>query len=138
MASRLLYTQSVLSSINFKGRESTMKKVAYSLKTKPKKSLFLADKKCLGLCLCCKFALACTYDSNPGHPILQCEEFEGMIYTPDQRKKPKKILPLKSRRSPFPSGSPSQYKGLCKTCEERATCTYPKPEGGVWHCEEFQ
>ena len=31
----------------------------------------------------------------------------------------------------------AQYKGLCQTCEYRETCTYPKPEGGVWHCEEY-
>jgi len=27
--------------------------------------------------------------------------------------------------------------GLCKNCEKRKTCTIPKPEGGVWRCEEY-
>ena len=30
------------------------------------------------------------------------------------------------------------YRGLCSLCENRTTCTYPKPEGGVWHCEEYR
>jgi hypothetical protein len=29
------------------------------------------------------------------------------------------------------------YKGLCVNCANRETCLYPKPEGGVWHCEEY-
>lgn len=30
-----------------------------------------------------------------------------------------------------------QYKGLCKNCEKRETCTIPKPKGGVWRCKEY-
>ena len=32
---------------------------------------------------------------------------------------------------------PPQEAGLCATCDNRNTCTFPKPPGGVWHCEEF-
>jgi hypothetical protein len=28
--------------------------------------------------------------------------------------------------------------GLCSTCENSETCTFQKPEGGVWHCEEYK
>ena len=31
-----------------------------------------------------------------------------------------------------------QFKGLCKNCKKRKTCTLPKPEGGVWRCEEYE
>lgn len=27
--------------------------------------------------------------------------------------------------------------GLCLNCEHRDTCTLPRLEGGVWHCEEY-
>jgi hypothetical protein len=27
--------------------------------------------------------------------------------------------------------------GLCMNCENRRVCTHPKPEGGVWHCENY-
>ena len=29
-------------------------------------------------------------------------------------------------------------RGLCCTCEDCRVCKYPKPEGGVWHCEEYR
>ncbi len=32
----------------------------------------------------------------------------------------------------------ARYKGLCGNCDSRESCMYPKPEGGVWHCEEYQ
>lgn len=33
---------------------------------------------------------------------------------------------------------PSIHRGLCINCDVRDTCTFPKPEGGVWFCEEYQ
>ncbi|MHC4942009.1 MAG: hypothetical protein ACYTG7_03225 [Planctomycetota bacterium] len=30
------------------------------------------------------------------------------------------------------------FKGLCMNCAHREICLYPKPEGGVWHCEEYE
>jgi hypothetical protein len=33
---------------------------------------------------------------------------------------------------------PSIHRGLCINCDVRETCTFPKPEGGVWFCEEYQ
>ena len=30
-----------------------------------------------------------------------------------------------------------EFKGLCVNCANRHTCLFPKPEGGVWHCEEY-
>jgi len=30
------------------------------------------------------------------------------------------------------------FLGLCVNCEDRETCVYPKPDGGVWHCEEYR
>jgi hypothetical protein len=32
----------------------------------------------------------------------------------------------------------NKYTGLCSTCENSETCTFQKPEGGVWHCEEYK
>lgn len=29
-------------------------------------------------------------------------------------------------------------KGLCATCELCETCTFPRPESGVWRCEEYR
>jgi len=32
----------------------------------------------------------------------------------------------------------NKYKGLCKNCKKQETCRLPKPEGGVWRCEEYE
>jgi hypothetical protein len=29
-------------------------------------------------------------------------------------------------------------KGLCIDCKKRHTCRRPKPQGGVWRCEEYE
>ena len=29
-------------------------------------------------------------------------------------------------------------RGLCTTCELRETCTFTRPESGVWRCEEYR
>jgi hypothetical protein len=31
----------------------------------------------------------------------------------------------------------TELRGLCINCANRKRCLYPKPEGGVWHCEEY-
>lgn len=36
-------------------------------------------------------------------------------------------------RAPFPGG----LRGLCVSCDLRFGCTYPKPPGGVWNCDEY-
>ena len=28
-------------------------------------------------------------------------------------------------------------RGLCVNCDLRRDCTYPKPPGGVWNCDEY-
>lgn len=52
----------------------------------------------------------------------------------------------KDDRDPSPSERPGtergardagDCKGLCVNCANRQTCLFPKPEGGVWHCEEY-
>jgi len=30
------------------------------------------------------------------------------------------------------------YKGLCRNCKKQKTCKLPKPEGGVWRCEDYE
>jgi hypothetical protein len=32
----------------------------------------------------------------------------------------------------------SKHKGLCKNCKKRDSCQLPKPEGGVWRCEDYE
>ena len=94
-------------------------------------------KELSGLCMSCRNAPTCTFLRDPKTPVLQCDEFHG-FESPSRRSKNsprKRIMDFKS--NPGKKG-PGSYKGLCSICEGRETCTYPKPEGGVWHCEEYR
>ena len=31
-----------------------------------------------------------------------------------------------------------KHRELCTICEDKNVCVFPKPEGGVWHCEEYR
>lgn len=115
-----------------------MKKLAYSSKA-PKRENTSPKKQYHGLCSSCVSELTCTYLRDPKHPILQCEEFGGIIRPPVKTADLKNnLLPKVRRITLTPKNSFHPYKGLCVNCEDRVTCTYPKPEGGVWHCEEFR
>jgi len=115
-----------------------MKKMAYSLKAKKKENISF-NRQYHGLCSCCEFSLTCSYDRDPKNPVLQCEEFGGIIRS-SVKARDLKNNPISKIRKPTltPKISFQQHQGLCLTCEVRTSCTYPKPEGGVWHCEEFK
>ena len=83
-----------------------------------------------GLCVACIRDSSCTYPRL--QPVVQCEEFEG--YEPRSL-----ALPASAPvcEDPAPAGA-FENKGLCITCENRYTCGFPKPAGGIWHCEEFR
>ena len=89
-----------------------------------------------GLCSTCKHAPTCTFPRDPQRPAFYCEEFEF-------EKSPPTKTAIKDRPKPTESdvvkvrGS-TKFFGLCSDCENRQTCVFPKPEGGVWHCEEYQ
>jgi hypothetical protein len=87
-----------------------------------------------GLCSCCSSALACTFSKKPGRPVLQCEEFDGISVS--QVKIESASVKRGSRLAPHTQHLGNSM-GLCASCENLNACTYPKPEGGVWHCEEY-
>jgi len=111
-----------------------------------------------GLCSTCKNASFCAFprppsgglesgECPPDKPVFYCEEFEiepasaGYIYLP------KGSAPTRATRKERPQATESyvtegkdstKFIGLCSDCDNRQTCVFPKPEGGVWHCEEYQ
>ncbi|MCP4632936.1 MAG: hypothetical protein GY855_08410 [candidate division Zixibacteria bacterium] len=104
-------------------------KVASDLiRSKPK----LEDKSNYGLCTTCNYASECLNALNSTEPVLFCEEFDDYV-EPAVKEKPK------VNASPAPvTAEPCDLKGLCVNCEERHVCKFPKPEEGVWHCEEYR
>ncbi|MBE0534032.1 MAG: hypothetical protein IH624_00060 [Phycisphaerae bacterium] len=84
------------------------------------------------LCSTCKHAVTCVYVQVAQRPSFYCEEFEI------------EILPAKVGIQGLVSGSAAPVTpesegliGLCLDCENRLACVFPKPEGGIWHCEEY-
>ncbi|MDO8632797.1 MAG: hypothetical protein Q7R41_20130 [Phycisphaerales bacterium] len=62
-----------------------------------------------------------------------CDEFEGVV---DVTRSAHIESPRMAER--FVVANREQYPGLCVTCTKRDTCTFPKPEGGVFNCDEFE
>jgi hypothetical protein len=89
-----------------------------------------------GLCRTCVKAPECTFPRDPRRPVRSCDEFEGAD-GPRSERVPRIVAP-----SIFPvrgacEGGTAELKGLCVQCARRHTCAYPKPAGGVWHCDEL-
>jgi hypothetical protein len=94
-----------------------------------------------GLCASCLSAPECTFPRASGRPVLECEEFNGFSSVLSGRVSKKNLRlagPPALRGNPgHPTENSSSAKGLCTLCENLRTCTYPRPEGGVWHCEDY-
>ena len=88
-----------------------------------------------GLCMSCRNASSCTFPRDPARPAFYCEEFE--IDTITSTISLKNNQSLATGRDTIDEDS-MKFFGLCRDCEGRRKCTFPKPEGGVWHCEEYQ
>ena len=88
------------------------------------------------LCASCVNDQYCIYSRDPSRPTMECEEFEGYVMPP-----PGAIplsVPGPERKMVAEEEDSDRIEGLCVSCENRRTCIYPKPEGGVWHCEECE
>jgi hypothetical protein len=95
------------------------------------KSAKSAHKVRVGLCSTCSNDPLCTFPRRPGAAIMECLEFEGEMMETDAR-------PANSCPPETESATRLREPGLCSLCENRPTCVFPKPVGGVWFCEEFQ
>ncbi len=84
-----------------------------------------------GLCGTCTLSTTCTFPRNAEKPVMHCDEFEGFEYTKTQ-------TVTKTTGTSAAVEDKVELKGLCKNCENRPTCSYPKPASGVWRCEEYE
>jgi len=94
------------------------------------------NMKYLGLCSTCKNASFCTYPQDPDKPVFYCEEFE--IEKPAPIRTARKEMPQATKSYVTKDKDSTEFIGLCSNCDNRRTCSFPKPEGGVWHCEEYR
>ena len=96
----------------------------------------ISDPADRGLCNTCRNVTGCAFPRRPQKPVFYCEEFEIEPFVPTKTsakdRHPAAALPV-------PEDSDSGiYAGLCSDCQDRETCTFPRVEGGVWHCEEYR
>ncbi|MDQ1265118.1 MAG: hypothetical protein QG635_268 [Bacteroidota bacterium] len=85
----------------------------------------------LGICSTCNYLDNCARRKKHTEAVWYCEEFDNNI-------EPK--ISTKIRLATEQPEIPIEEKifvGLCANCEIRNECAYPKPEGGVWHCNEY-
>jgi len=87
------------------------------------------------LCSTCKHASTCTFPRDPKRPAFYCEEFE--IESAPTGKTAAEDTP-QSTASFITAKDSAGLMGLCSDCENRQSCGFLRPEGGVWHCEEYQ
>ncbi len=65
-----------------------------------------------------------------------CEEYEQADSS--QVFEVKRFTPANPNADRFIKHSSNKIMGLCSNCKNRKNCSFPKPESGVWHCEEYQ
>ncbi|HEX9916780.1 MAG TPA: hypothetical protein VGB16_03505 [candidate division Zixibacteria bacterium] len=114
--------------------KKVQKKEALS-KREQKKETLSKKGEYAGLCLTCVNASGCIYIKNQKSVVLECEDFEGYTNSPMRATINDVLSKVSSDASKADFG---KYEGLCVNCEIRETCEFPKSEGGVWHCEEYQ
>ena len=87
------------------------------------------------LCSTCRNAKDCTFRKELQRPSLYCEEFEIDTSPSVNTVEKEKLSPTVSVDAVQDS---DRFIGLCSNCDNRRTCDFPKPEGGIWHCEEYR
>ena len=90
-----------------------------------------------GLCMTCNNVPTCFHHARRG-PALFCELFDDYV-APAERYSSPPPPPLEDASVALGTAedAPDRYTGLCVNCLHRATCTHPRPTGGVWHCEDY-
>lgn len=80
------------------------------------------------ICVTCAHSAGCMYLAGAKEAIRYCEEFETLGGAPVQTR----------LQSPSEEPAKKTLQGLCCNCESSKGCTFSKPEGGIWHCEEYR
>ena len=94
-----------------------------------------------GICSNCKFLSECRSKKTYLGGVHFCEDYE--LAEGDQRIDRSKVVSEAPKlntphASTVEKDPPRSFKGLCSNCAHRESCCLPKPESGVWHCEEYE
>jgi len=95
---------------------------------------YITNQTYYGICTTCNSGEICTSKKTRQGPVWFCEEFDNYIPVKEQ---PWFEAQAKAAIDTIEEDL-SQFKGLCLNCEDRTKCNFIKPNGGVWHCEEYR
>jgi glutamate dehydrogenase (NAD(P)+) len=76
-------------------------------------------------------------------PRVPAEAEEREVIKPAEARPISKAKEWKLLYQPYPFdesmkiSAPTKVLGLCETCAKDETCSLPKPEGGVWRCQDY-
>ncbi len=91
-----------------------------------------------GLCLNCVYSSSCSFQKGESQGVQFCEEY-GTAYAQGENRVSFAPAVSSGFSSEILSGTPGRkFLGLCDNCDHRYQCSFPKPESGVWHCEEYE
>ncbi len=80
------------------------------------------------LCTNCRNREQCRICEARSQAIYFCEEYEAATLQGINW----------DNQKPVAMPMPPVEAGICVNCERRHTCSIEKPEGGIWHCEEYK
>lgn len=69
--------------------------------------------------------------------IQQCEEYEMDVLSDKELLSAELPGDLRHSLKTAIDGKIRTASGLCSNCSHWKDCVFPKPESGVWHCEEY-
>jgi hypothetical protein len=93
----------------------------------------------LGLCETCNHIYSCNLRKRYHQPVWQCEEFDDSDRIEEDLLIENNLGKMEAEESLNVNlKSKKQYLGLCYDCKNRKYCTYPRPEGGVTCCGEYE
>jgi hypothetical protein len=90
----------------------------------------------VGLCSTCINRPECVYRESRGFDAVFCELFDDVGQSNGDHAPAVKSVPVKTGEGG--TDAMGKLKGLCLNCKHRDTCVLPHPDGGVWHCEEYE
>lgn len=92
-----------------------------------------------GICATCENNTTCTFLRDPSQPVMQCEEHVLVSTEKTTITVQGAAISLRSVKDGIINDASNvKNKGLCPNCKNLKTCTYSKPETGVWFCEEYE
>lgn len=87
--------------------------------------------KSQGICPTCGSFPECTYIVNADKPLFECDYFDRGASA-----QPVNIKIVTTRKKDGNNGS-NGIAGICTDCQKHTACDFPKPELGIWECNNY-